>query len=565
MKKLALSLCLALTACSAWKTGEPIHVENAPALRPMTKQEALRDFGVLTDYVRAFYGPLEYKEARFGFDFDSIVRQTEEQIREAYRQEAGEAEIMGLYMKFLAKLQDGHVGLRLTSGPAVASYGAPIYITPFGDKVAIAEISKDLLETRLSVGDEVLEIDGLPVWDYLPLIRQYHTVGSLESDKHFIAKALNRDFFMTELKPVKNTVNVKVRKATGLTVNEELVWKLRPPAAREDRFVVDGPNFTATKLAELEDPEFTGSQMGQVKPFFATKQVIDKFGFRVVTIDEEHRKKYGLKEEEKFDIYGALYRYQGKTILLVRSYTYQHGRPGSPAPDNLRYVQAYKAIFDQWEDLADVLVLDQTHNGGGSYCELFFRLFIQSEKNGAVLFANPDRKWIGSLRTEWIAEDPKLATIYKSMASIIEAAYDKGETLTEALPAFGGYKKVQPLDYVWRKPMLVLIDELSMSCADAFPMLVKNNGVAKLFGSRTAGLGGNVEPMETLPYSGASLRLTRSLFTSYRDDGVYEPAVLAENNGAEPDYPYDHSIEDFRAGYTGFVEAFSRKALEQIP
>lgn len=150
------------------------------------------------------------------------------------------------------------------------------------------------------------------------------------------------------------------------------------------------------------------------------------------------------------------------------------------------------------------------------------------------------------------------------MGATVEKAYDLGEVMTEPLPIIGGRNKVSPLDYTWKKPMLVLVDELAGSCGDAFPMLIKNNKVAKIFGHRTMGLGGNVEEL-TLTQSQAHLRMTRGLFTSYRDDHNYLPENFIENNGVQPDYLYDHTVDDFRNGFVGYVREFSLKAIEQIP
>ncbi len=127
-----------------------------------------------------------------------------------------------------------------------------------------------------------------------------------------------------------------------------------------------------------------------------------------------------------------------------------------------------------------------------------------------------------------------------------------------------GRNKVLPLDYTWKKPMLVLIDELAGSCGDAFPMLVKSNKRAKLFGQNTMGLGGNVEKVAQLNHSRINIALTRGLFFPSREGGA-DPSEVIENNGVAPDIEYAHSVSDIRAGYVNYVKAFSKKALEQIP
>ena len=113
--------------------------------------------------------------------------------------------------------------------------------------------------------------------------------------------------------------------------------------------------------------------------------------------------------------------------------------------------------------------------------------------------------------------------------------------------------------------MLVLIDELAGSCGDMFPMLVKANKRAKLFGQNTMGLGGNVEEVGQLNNSRITIAMTRGLFFPFRADAKYVPADLVENNGVAPDYEYAHTLKDFHGGYVDYVKAFSDKAIEQIP
>jgi C-terminal processing protease CtpA/Prc len=111
--------------------------------------------------------------------------------------------------------------------------------------------------------------------------------------------------------------------------------------------------------------------------------------------------------------------------------------------------------------------------------------------------------------------------------------------------------------------MLVLIDELAGSCGDAFPMLIKSNRIAKLFGKRTMGLGGNVEPF-TLQNSRTTVALTRGLFTSHKESEAYTDQDWIENNGVVPDISYEHTVEDTRKGFVEYVKTFSNEAINQI-
>ncbi len=539
----------------------PVSGFTMNGLRPLTEDEAISDFRDMANHFRSYYGPKAYKEKRFNFNFETRVQEFEEKVARA----KGDAEIFSLYAQFIVAFQDGHLGIQFSgNSTGFAEYTVPIFVTPVENKFLVANVKEELKGTLLAAGDEILSVDDKHPEEYLKIILKYSAFATPESNRHWIARLFSRPFYMTELVPKNNFVKVEFAKPDGRKFVENFVWKANPTVP--EKMVEDIRGLSVPAASEFQRiGDNSLMTMAQAKPFFATDEVLKQYSFRQVTASEEFRKKYGLAETDKPEIYAYLYKFEGKNILLVRNYRYSH-----QDFSNTVYMKGYKAVLDQWQDLADVLVLDQTHNGGGSYCEEFFRLFIQGEKDGFVQALNVDRKWIMDLRSEWgkeiskdIGADAGRNRAFEAMGSIVEAAYDRGERMTTPLPIIGGSERVAPADFTWKKPMLVLVDELAGSCGDAFPMLVKNNKVAKLFGKRTMGLGGNVESF-TLTHSRTDFRMTRGLFTSYRADKKYTDDLMVENNGVTPDYPYEHTAEDFRKGFVGYVGEFSKQAIKEI-
>lgn len=538
----------------------PVNEFQLNGLRPLSAMEAVEDFREMANYFRIYYGPKAFKEKRFNFKFEALVKGYEGKVLKA----KGDDEIFGLYAQFISTFQDGHVGIQFSANSTgFADYSVPIFVTPVEDKFLVAAVN-DLKGTNLAVGDEVLKVDDKSVEDYLKIILKYRALATPESNRHWVIHLFSRPFYMTEIVPKNNFVKVEFTKPDGRTFVENFVWKANP--TNSEKYIEDIRGFTVPMIHEFNKIAHNSILgMSHPKSFFATENTLSQYKFRQVTANEEFRKKYGLADTDKPDIYAYLYKFEGKSILLVRNFSYSHHDFS-----NVTYMKAYKAILDQWQDLADVLVLDQTHNGGGSYCEEFFRLFIQEEKDGFVQALNVDRKWITDLRSEWgkevskeIGADNARNRVFEAMGSVVEAAYDRGEKMTTPLPIIGGKDRVAPADFTWKKPMLVLVDELAGSCGDAFPMLIKNNNVAKLFGKRTMGLGGNVESF-TLTHSRTAFRMTRGLFTSHRADKKYTDDLLIENNGVTPDYLYEHTVDDFRSGFVGYVRAFSEQAIKEI-
>jgi C-terminal processing protease CtpA/Prc len=540
----------------------------AAGVRPLNQAERAADFDQMLQLFKTYYGPYNYKQELFRMN----IEQEAARLKDLAVNAKSDEEFAGYVMQFAALLKDGHVGAQIkNSASGISRYIIPIVLVPVENKTLVGMIDPTLSEYyNIEKGDELIEIDGKTPESYLPTISKYVSDATELSQKVNILFALSRPSYMTDLIPTSTTAQIKVKKENNTVITVSIPWTLRKYNADLDK--MHKPADTNARIdARAGIADHANSiiadvtMMGNDNPFFLSDAAKAKFGFIKVYPSAENLKKAGLKDNERPPIYAALYRHQGKNILLVRIASYSPSDFSSSV-----YMKAYKALFKEFQSISDVLVLDQTHNPGGSYCASFYELFAKQDDAQAVQKCNADRKWINSLGIDW----PKLAMEMESpwdaresqaMALKVEKAYDAGERLSEAIPIFTGNTVVDPTRSVWKKPMLVLIDELAGSCGDVFPMLVKANKRAKLFGQQTMGLGGNVESVGELNNSRISLRLTRGIFTTHKADGNYQQPDFVENNGVMPDIAYSHTVDDVRGGYTAYIQAFSDQAVKEIP
>lgn len=554
-----LSICfMALGLAAGCSSESPRSTLKAPAL---TKTEAQEELAAMVSKIRALYGPLEFKEERFGFKFESLVQNASREIGDA----KNDAEVMGAYVRFLMTFHDGHVGIKFRGNSTdIREYKLGAFIVPIEQKAIVAQVKPSLAEQGVKVGDELVKIDGQTPLELLPILKRYKAFGNDLSDAHTMAYLTSRKFFMTELLPRSPIAVLEFKNPAGDSYEVRAPWE----TVKEDT--------ASFELAKGHEPMFMFSgyedfremgrgsllQMGQYRPYFASEQVKEKLGFVEVQPSDEYLKKYHVKRSALHDdagdaIYAAIYKFKGKNILLIRQPGYY--------PEKLKaedLVKGYRAILDQYDDLVDVLVIDQTHNPGGSltYAQNFFSLFINKPAFNLVQHMNTDRDWIYGLN-EWAKEvepkEPGFATALRARSELIDQALTDGKSVTDPMPLVG-FEYVQPdKEYTWKKPVLVLADELAGSCGDIFPMYMQRNNIAKIFGERTMGLGGNVEEVIALPYSTAVVRLTRGLFTTYRPDQAYTKEDLIENNGVTPDIHHPMTVNDFRGGFVDYVTAFS--------
>lgn len=566
--------------------------EDAEAIRPLTESEALADFDAMVSSINALYGPLEYKERRFGYKFETEAAK----VRTKFSLAKTDSEKSALFLELLRKLEDGHVSL---SQPIRDRYEIPVIVMPVENKFIVSRVAPALAPYGIAVGDELVSIDGVTPDEALKTILKYSWFANADSDRHMIYYFFYRPSYIPELVPTSEFAQIKFLKPDGTEMLAQIAWKKTSPQQRVE-FVprteeAAQPKSDSAQLLGIKGLTSEGlserlntvnsisvADMGADAPWYWNAKLKKKYQVTMVSPERERVQAFYAAWTRELDVFSptapkpdplpetlptvwaALYKYNGKTVLMLR-------QPGYAPADFVLNLAIYSALIDQYQPLADSLIVDQTHNPGGivTYTEGFAQLFAPKGLNGFVQFLNTDRLWFTRLMGFWTGLDPltastatgaRILALAKGLERDSELGLRLGKTpfsfsLREVLPPAPG-------GAVWKKPMLVLIDELCGSGGDSFPMLIKANGLGKLFGNRTAGLGGSVEKVIDLPYTRSSLSVTRGLFTTFKPNGQYSDSDYVENNGVTPDVSYTHTVKDFREGFETYFKAFSDEATK---
>jgi len=541
-------------------------VSSAFDLRPLSKEQVSEDLGQIQRLVEEYYGPLQFKERNGKFELVKIIEEIEQDIQKS----KSEPEALGALARALGKLNDGHVSIRFkeyASSPGQVKL--PFFLTPVENRAIVAEVENSAKGLGIDVGDEVISIDGTPAMKFAEIASKYQSLGNSRSNQHLLVHATRRPTYMTEIVPQNAEARIVVKKADGKNDTIPLIWRptslydkkilfVEPPQGeRGYRLVVP---FASQLNTTAQGTRLT---MGDAYPFFLTDQNKQTHRLTQVYVNDDSLKKFGLERKDAPGIFAALYKHQDRNILLIRQPTYDLKDYGA-------YIQHYKAILDQFEPFADVLVIDQTHNPGGNsgYLEAFFRLFIKEKSASVVQFMRADRKWVRRFEdlARYVDKDLESESSRQLLlrAKMVEDANARGDFFISTPIPINQDPEVSPdPQYTWKKPLIVLTDELAGSCGDLFPLLMKKAGF-KTFGQPTMGLGGSVEDVGELMHSGASVNLTRGLFVLYNPDGKYDEKDFAENTGVPVDEAYTHTVEDFRNGFVKYLEAASKFAVGQI-
>ena len=651
-KRLGLLLALVpgvLAACAADSSTSTSG--STDDLRGLSAQEALGDLNIMGDTIKAFYGPLQFKQARFGFDLDKELTKA----RTAVSKGKTEADRIRPLYDLLAKLQDGHVSLQWQiKGDSSADYGLPFVVTPVEGSYLVVAIGTGVAMKR---GDELVSIDGKTAAQLETLIRASDNIGTPESTLHDLGfRMTQRPFYENAaLIPTAATAKVVLKHADGTQYSLDIPWSKSPgglagqiipqaaapasPApATQPSSVAPGATpttgdptttqhgafsahtaYVLKKIREL-DQQDSILQQGSIAPWYLTSPVKAAIAPVEVTPTADMLKKHAVVLPDPasdplaadfIHLKAWKYKHNGKVVLLVRIPEFETphannfddqiswlaglleenlaGGTGdvavaaapAPAPgDGGAPAPVVDTSFVSQP--ADVLVVDDTENPGGAvtYAQGLASLLITKPIPSLVQRQHADLRWISQyvgIANQLRAipgAPPELGDTFVSRSQTVEKARDANQWLSDFLPVSGrntgntadfasddltGANMLNPHPEVnWSKPLLVLHDELSGSCGDFFPDLLQNAGI-KTFGARTMGLGGSVEQVATLPNSGALLSLTRGMGGPYNADP--SQIKLIENEGVTPSIPQVVTKADFRAGFIGWVNAFSDAAV----
>ncbi len=156
--------------------------------------------------------------------------------------------------------------------------------------------------------------------------------------------------------------------------------------------------------------------------------------------------------------------------------------------------------------------------------------------------------------------------LYSAHLNVVKKALAQNRGMTGSLAICGPTFDTPPATdnngnvLAYSKPMLVLVDNFTLSAAEILAMFLQDSKRATLFGTRTDGGGGNVVSFDAGAYSEGATRVTESLIT--RSAPVQTPGFPLLNYydgvGIYPDIVQDYmTAADLATGGQPFVNAFS--------
>lgn len=576
---LQASMCLLVLGCDSDMLNlKQDHQASDLLARPLSSSERMQDFEAAVRQIQRHYAPLLYKQKRFDFEFDKEVAKLASMVDKA----EGDREFEQVIFRLAALFRDGHVSVQL---PHTETWRLPLGLDWIEGQLVVDWFDSSLKDYGIRRGDVILSVDGLTPKELFRDLSRYFDWGSDAFNKRLWAAALARK--QTPFLPNKPRTRLHIKRMpSGEELTLTLAWKKshfsfkRPltAIAPDPSSVADVSQGDHERPSSFQQPTLLKASgfgyagldhFGRPTPFFA-KALSKKGGIQADLSANDPswkavtKRKRSWQGRKPLKIYARLFKHKDKHILLVRVPSY--------STNSVEFaIASYTALLQKYQTLADVLVLDQTHNpgGDGDYVMKMASLFLKTPGPDVNFAPRADRLWLRNLKTalefndrnDRKKRDDLLFHAYDAAYQLIDEAHDRGDHLAPPMSLRGVFNL--PGKHVWQKPILMLIDDLCVSSGDVLPLILKGHRRATLFGNRTAGFGGNVEAMSPLPNSGITLRLTRSFF--YLSNGSDDlPERLVENEGVKPDIAHSISRKDFADGFKAYVEAFSSAAVKLI-
>ncbi len=558
----------------------------AAALAPPSSQsKMLSELDAIAHTFRVKYAPLEWAKEHANWDLDTEIGKAKTAV--AANSKISIKEFQKTLRRFFHSTHDYHVNVYFFSTEAAF---LPFRVKKAEGRYFLVWIDGSEAPTDWSIGDEVLEFDGKPIQQAITELK----ARELGNPSSLTDQALAEIYLTARVGAVghvvpKGKINVVVKHQDNSISTDTLSWVYLPEE------ISSGP-YRAAALSSIGRQEANHSSLINsalprrmealfhpiIKKSFtrcyrdavkadAAEALGDKEGF-LPTLG-----KITWRAPAKDYFYAYIFKTSsGKSVGYIRIHQYA----GDAAE-----VKQFSQYIKMFQTKTDALVIDQTNNPGGDAFFMYalvshlsskpltvpsHRVAINQEDvytalqvleigsmEGALAQAMGEPMSEESIGKNREQEDSSLSgypitqelvTGITDYMQFIISEWNKGNTLTDSIPLYG----VNPLvvaPSVYTKPILVLVNELAISCGDFFPAILQDNQRATVMGTTTAGAGGFVVNSSFQNYFGM---MGYSYTGSIAERSNHQPI---ESLGITPDIWYDVTANDLQNEYADYAAA----------
>jgi hypothetical protein len=573
----------------------------------LTPDQKVSDFMQLAGLYAKNYGPYEEKRDVFHFDLYKIQPWLTE-----VQQSQTDIDFYDICVRYVASLQDSHDEFTIQSDyDAWLHFDGDIYDGKFLiDFIDRSFLSPDIY--KFTIGDQLISVDGVAVADLLTQFAPY----AVNASSNPVSRARIGAATITERfqgwYPRANTIGanakVVVKQQDGTTATYTIPWDVLGTSVTEEG-PVQSPKLAAsatgatrrgqalatkrgvdvaralaaperavnpwgvwrgTRAPHVEPPEPSYMQplkrlrsMRALKtPFVASGLEPFDSPFPVFDPPAGFKLRLGLGQTDEF-LSGTFP--DGKlTIGFIRI-------PSMAPNSQSNALQQFSGEIAYFQAHTDGLVVDIMANGGGDGCytQTLASYLIPHNFRGLEFQLRATLGWQVTFSefltfAELEGAPQWVIGLYTAHLDVVKKALSHNRGMTGSLAICGPTFDTPPATddngnvLAYTKPILVLVDNFTLSAGEIFAMFMQDSKRATIFGTRTDGGGGNVVSFDAGAYSEGSTRMTESLIT--RSAPVQTPGFPAltsyDGVGIYPDILQDYmTAANLATGGQPFVTA----------
>lgn len=569
-----------------------------PLAAQMTVDQRVHEFQALAGLYAKRYGPANWKIQALGVNIFEL-KPWMDRVRAA----KNDLDYFEICAEFVASLRDGHSRFAMQSS---FSADLGIFTDLYEGKVLVESVNRvryPLNQFPFQVGDEVVSIDGRPVETILEELLRQRGYGTLGGARRVVADGLG--FRAQSVYPravdLPDETAVAIRRAeSGQVETYQLTW-LKSGTPIRNSPPIPSPSFAAQKKAATGTPDymellnqmrnwsFDGPELAAMRDRVhidengesKTREFILGWGARnpYYTPPAGFVTRRGTAAADNF--FSGTFTASGKRIGLIRI-------PHFGPANSLAAVRELEGEVAFFKANTDGLILDITRNTGGGCVGIdYMQRLVGREFYTFGEHLRPTLSLISSftnaLRAAQVqrADQWVIAVFEARLNELLESAKEN-RSMTGVLPACPALvTNSYPIPSLYEqparnadgsvaaydKPLIVLVDELSISFGDIFPGMMQDARRGPIVGMRTAGAGGSVSGWTVGTYSEGVGFVTNSLVV--RAQPVKAPGLPAapfiENVGVIPDIELNYMTrENLLTRGRPYMEAVTSIMLAEI-
>ncbi len=475
----------------------------------------------------------------------------------------------------MASLNDTHDHFTLPSDFVAR---LPITADVYDGKVLIETINRTPLPQAtypFEVGDEIVSVDGKSVEQWLSEFAKYAAFANPISTRRLAAtRTISRvQALMPHAPDVGDSATVVVRRQSGAMETYTIPWQktgtpleVGPLAkAPTPRASADTPDY----MRLLEETRWSG--VGEQGSLTGVLNFGSRTPIFAAGLPSTFTQRLGTKSADFF--YSGTFKYEELTLGYIRI-------PSYAPPSTSVASQQFQGEIDFMNANTDGLIVDEMRNTGGNLCfgeDIATRLIpYPFQATGFQLRAFWTRV-LGFYNSYISARDggapPAIVAQYQLVYNALADANAKLRGLTEPVPlctsSLNRGPAIDPAGNViaYRKPLMLLIDEFTVSTADSVANMIQSSYRGLLYGMRTDGAGGNNTTFDAGPFSEGTAGMTIGIQTRPRPFTIpgYPTSIYIENVGVQPDVVSDYMTrENLLQNGAPFVNSFLARMAAHV-